>query len=158
MKRLYPRWVEWIATPAFVVITAALLLASIPIHVYLAWSRYLLRRESRRTWKGDPRVIVRDEGSGRWSAVLREQWPSSIGDRTIVLTSVPEWRSRRDLPLEWRVYLDFGPNYKVILPPVALVVRSDGSVQCVQFAEAIAALGHGDSALLDRQLRELARL
>jgi hypothetical protein len=94
-----------------------------------------------------------------WTAVLRERWLASATERTLVLDGVPDpFPGRRALPLEWRVYLEWGPDYKIVRPPVALIVCKNGSVKRVLFDEAMHALALGDEAPLRAQLDELSRL
>jgi hypothetical protein len=137
---------------------ASLELISLPVRAYLWWRRHLLTIELRRAWGDRPHVIVRLEGP-MWTTVLRERWLPVATERTLVLESVPDsYPSRRALPIEWRVYLEWGPDYKLVRPPVALIVCKSGKVKRVAFEQAMQALSVGDDAPLQERLEELVRL
>lgn len=151
----------WIRVPgaALVLVVLVLLaLISFPVRAYLWWRRHLLMLEVRRLWGDRPHVIVRLEGP-MWTAVLRERWLPKATERTLVLDGVPDsYPGRRALPLEWRVYLEWGPDYKLVRGPVALIVCKDGRVRRVVFEQAMQELALGNDAPLETQLEELARL
>jgi hypothetical protein len=120
--------------------------------------RYLLKHEIRLRWGSRPRVIVCNEG-GTWGTVLNERWLPSSTERTLVLGALPEGAGgRAGLPLEWRVYREWGPDYKFTRPPVALIVCKSGRVRCLAFEQAMRDLAAGNDAMLEEQLAELARL
>jgi hypothetical protein len=151
-------WTRTAAATATVVITGVLVLLGLPINVYLACRRYLLQHEVRLRWGNRPRVVVRDEG-GSWRIVLNQRWLPSATERTLVLSAVPgSLQGRGAWSLEWRVYLEWGPDYKFVRPPVALIVCKNGRVRRVEFEKAMSALAAGDDVLLTAQLDELARL
>ena len=151
---------QWVRDVAITIVTAlAILIFTVPINLYLSWRRYLLRREVRLHWGPRPHVIVHAEGKV-WSLVLNDRWLPTATERTLVLGAFPSSvETRGALPLEWRVYREWGPNFKSVLPPVALVVRRDGLVERIDFHNAIMDLAlHGDDTLMTEQLDELARL
>jgi hypothetical protein len=151
-------WLRTLGTLATVVAVLGIALVSLPVNAYLACRRYLLRREVRLEWGSRPRVIVRDEGP-LWSRVLRERWLPSATVRTVVLGAFPAAVSPGEaLSLEWRVYLEWGPDFKFCPPPVALIVHANGSVQRVPFEKAILELTRGNDGPMRAQLDELARL
>ena len=140
------------------VLLALLAVVSLPVRAYLWWRRHLLSLEVRRAWGDRPHVIVRLEGP-TWAAVLRERWLPAATERTLVLDGVPDpYPGRRALPLEWRVYLEWGPDYKLVRPPVALIVCKNGSVKRVLFEEAMHALALGNEVPVRAQLEQLSRL
>ena len=127
-------------------------------NVFLAARRYFLQHEVRLRWGDRPRVIVRNEG-GSWAAVLDERWLPTSTERTLVLGALPETSIRgRRVPLEWRVYREWGPDDTLVHPPVALIVCKTGRVRCLQFEQAMRDLAAGNDATLEEQLTELARL
>jgi hypothetical protein len=137
---------------------ALLAFISLPVRAYLWWRRHLLIIEVRRAWGDRPHVIVRLEGP-MWTTVLRERWLPSATERTLVLDSVPDpYPGRRALPIEWRVYLEWGPDYTLVRPPVALIVCKSGKVKRVDFEQAMQALAIGNDAPLQERLEELLRL
>lgn len=153
-----PLWIRLPRDALAVVLFVVLATLSLPVRAYLRWRRHLLTLEVRRKWGDRPRVIVRLEGP-MWTTVLRERWLPSATERTLVLDGVPDpYPGRRALPLEWRVYLEWGPDYKVVRPPVALIVGRNGSVKRVLFDEAMHALAVGNEVPLRAQLDELGRL
>ena len=126
--------------------------------VFLAARRYFLQHELRLRWGDRPRVIVRNEG-GLWAAVLDERWLPTSTERTLVLGAPPETAiAGQRLPLEWRVYREWGPDHRQVHPPVALIVCKTGRVRCIEFEQAMRDLATGDDAKLEEQLAELARL
>jgi hypothetical protein len=137
------------------VITAALALLSKSINAYLALRRRLLQHEIRLRWGSRPRVVVRDEG-GVWRQVLNDRWLPSATERTLVLSTVPDLS--RPWPLEWRLYQEWGPDYKFLRSPVALIVHKNGRVERIEFAKAMTELAAGDDTLLRAQLDDLERL
>jgi hypothetical protein len=158
-----PRWVKPVATAFAIVLGLFALLMTPGITLWIGLRRYRLRREIRRAWGDGVRIIVRDDHRepGLWSRVLQERWPTELKSRTLTLGALPSnERDRRDhrYPLEWRVYLEWGPDYKFTPPPVAVVVRSDGVVHRVAFQSALQALAAGDPSCLDEQFAELNRL
>jgi len=153
-----PFWIRLPRDALAVVLYGLFSLLSLPVRAYLSWRRHLLSIELRRSWGDRPHVIVRLEGP-MWSAVLRERWLPVATERTLVLDGFPDpYPGRRALPLEWRVYLEWGPDYKLVRPPVALVVGKNGSVERVRFDEAMHALALGNEMPLRAQLDELSRL
>lgn len=153
-----PRWIRLPRDALAVVLFVVLALLSLPVRAYLWWRRHLLGLELRRAWGDRPHVIVRLEGP-TWIDVLRERWLPTATERTLVLDGVPDpYPGRRALPLEWRVYLEWGPDYKLVHPPVALIVCRNGSVKRVLFAEAMHALALGNEVPLREQLEELSQL
>ena len=153
-----PLWIRLPGDALALLLFALLALLSLPVRGYLWWRRHLLTLEVRRAWGSRPHVIVRLEGP-MWIAVLREHWLPSATERTLVLDGVPDsYPGRRALPLEWRVYLEWGPDYKLVRPPVALIVRRNGSVKRVLFDAAMHALALGNEVPLRAQLDELSRL
>lgn len=129
-----------------------------PLRLVAGARRYMLQHEIRLRWGSRPRVIVRDEG-GPWSAVLNERWLPSSTERTLVLGAAPEMSDGRfSLPLEWRVYREWGPDYQVTQPPMALIVCKSGRVRCFAFEQALRDLAAGNDVLLEEQLAELSRL
>lgn len=148
-------WARAAAASAAVVIAAALAFLSIPIKSYLALRRRLLRHEIRLRWGSRPRVVVRDEG-GLWREVLNERWLPAATERTLVLGAVPDLS--RPWPLEWRLYQEWGPDYKFVRSPVALIVHKNGHVQRIEFAKAMTELAAGDETLLAAHLDDLERL
>jgi len=147
-------WVRAAAASAAVVMAAVLALLSIPIKAYFALRRRLLQHEIRLRWGSRPRVVVRDEG-GRWRDVLNERWLPAATERTLVLSVVPDLS--RPWPLEWRLYQEWGPDYKFVRSPVALIVHKNGRVQRIEFAKAMTELAAGDDTLLASQLDDLER-
>lgn len=126
--------------------------------LFTAWRRYLLQREVRFAWGPRPRVVVHFEGD-LWCKVLNERWLPSATERTLVLGAFPnkpEWPSA--LPLEWRVYQEWGPDSKSVLPPVALIVHRSGRIDRIDFETAMMNFAGGDDTLLLAQLDELAHL
>ena len=153
-----PLWIRLPRDALARILFGLLALVFLPVRAYLWWRRHLLTVEIRRAWGGRPHVIVRLEGP-TWTTVLRERWLPSATERTLVLDGVPDpYPGRRALPLEWRVYLEWGPDYKLVRPPVALIVSRNGSVKRVLFEEAMHALALGNEAPLRAQLDELSRL
>jgi len=129
-----------------------------PFRLVTAARRYLLQHEIRLRWGNRPRVIVRDEG-GAWSAVLNERWLPLSTERTLVLGVLPGGSGHRGpLPLEWRVYREWGPDHELTRPPMALIVCKSGRVRCLSFEQAMRDLAAGNDAMLEEQLAELARL
>ena len=153
-----PLWIRLPRDAVGLVVLAILAVISLPVKAYLWLRRYLLIVEVRRDWGSRPHVIVRLEGP-KWTAVLRERWLPTATERTLVLDGVPDpYPGRRELPLEWRVYLEWGPDYTHVLPPVALVVGKNGRVRRVGFDRAMRELSAGNETPLREQLEELARL
>jgi hypothetical protein len=153
-----PLWIRLSRDALGVVLLAPLAVVSFPVWAYLWWRRRLLTLEVRRSWGDRPHVIVRLEGP-TWTRVLRESWLPSATERTLVLDGFPDpYPGRRALPLEWRVYLEWGPDYKLVRPPVALIVCKTGKVKRLVFEEALHALAVGNETPLRTQLEELARL
>jgi hypothetical protein len=151
-------WIRVLAAAATAAIAAVLVMASLPINAYLAARRYLLQHEIRLRWGSRPRVIVRAEGES-WTRVLNERWLPSATERTLVLSQSPDSsKGRRTLPLEWRVYQEWGADFKLVRPPLALIVCKSGRVRCVAFEKAMSELAAGNETLLEEQLAELARL
>ncbi|HEY7233424.1 MAG TPA: hypothetical protein VH539_04700 [Gemmatimonadaceae bacterium] len=123
-----------------------------------AWRRHLLQREVRFAWGPRPRVVVHSEGD-LWSKMLNERWLPSATERTLVLGPSPRTSGRPSaLPLEWRVYQEWGSDFKSVLPPVALIVHRSGRIDRIDFASAMMKLAEGDDTLLLAQLDELAHL
>ena len=153
-----PAWIRVPRDALGVFLFALLALISFPVRAYLWLRRHLLTLEVGRDWGGRPHVIVRLEGT-MWTTVLRERWLPEATERTLVLDGVPDsYPGRHALPLEWRVYLEWGPDYKLVRPPVALIVCKSGKVKCVPFEQAMRELALGNEAPLQAQLDELARL
>lgn len=153
-----PPWLRLARDALALVLYGVVMVVSLPVGAYLWWRRYLLTLEVRRAWGDRPHVIVRLEGP-LWTAVLRERWLPSATERTLVLDGVPDaYPGRRGLPIEWRVYLEWGPDYKTVRPPVALIVCKTGSVKQLPFHEAMEALALGNEAPLRMQLDQLSRL
>lgn len=116
-----------------------------------------LRLEIRRTWPNGGRVIILPEGP-TWAALVQERWLPAAKDSTILLAPIAESTSPGDrLCLAWRVYLMHGPMFPFSPPPVAVVVRRNGTVRRVDFASAIQLASHGDQSLLDARFAELTR-
>lgn len=155
-RSLFPWYARGAAGLATVLVALAVVIVSLPLSGYLAWRQWRLRREIRRAWGDRPRVLVRREGE-RWTAALQEHWLRDWAAETLVLDRLPEAVSGRDaLPLEWRVYLEWGPDYKFSPPPVAVVVDARGRVQRLPFAPALRAAIAGDDRMLREQFAALA--
>jgi hypothetical protein len=153
-----PLWIRLPRDALAAVIFGMLALMSLPVRAYIRWRRHLLTLEVRRAWGDRPHVIVRLEGP-MWTTVLRERWLPSATERTLVLDGLPDpYPGRRALPLEWRVYLEWGPDYKLVRPPVALIVCKTGKVKRLAFEKTMLELALGNDAPLEIQLEELARL
>ena len=153
-----PLWLRLPRDALALVLYSVVIFVSLPVRAYLWWRRYLVTMEVRRDWGDRPHVIVRLEGP-MWTAVLRERWLPAATERTLVLDGFPDpYPGRRALPIEWRVYLEWGPDYKTVRPPVALIVCKTGSVKRVSFDEAMHALTLGNEVPLRTQLDQLSRL
>ena len=161
-----------VATAAALLIALVLLLLSPALSAGTAWRRARLRRRIRRQWVDAPRLVL-CVGAESAEPAVGAQWARLVsllgptvhvfdvtgGAGGVRLPPVGMPEPEGDRALAEAVRREWGPDYKFLRPPAALLVEPTGEVIQVPLAEAVAAWQTGTSGPLQAALERLhARL
>lgn len=132
-----------------------------------AWRRARLRRRVRRQWADGPRLVL-CVGAESADPAVGAQWARLAGPAVhwfdvtggaggVRLPPPPAEpaRAAEDRALAEAVRREWGPDYKFLQPPAALIVEPSGEVAQVPLGDAVAAWRLSASGPLDAALERL---